>query len=317
VPTDDLVIETENLARAFKNVVAVNGLNLNVRQGEIFGLVGPDGAGKTTTIRLLAAIMDPTDGWARVFGHDTVRQPEPIKRRIGYMAQQFNLYGDLSVWENLNFFADVFEVTGTVRRERIERLLHFARLTEFRNRRAAHLSGGMQKKLALACTLIHTPEIIFLDEPTTGVDPVSRRELWNILTELHLEGITLFVSTPYMDEAERCSRVGMIYQGQMVVCDTPERVRAMTEGELIALWPSDLRRAREVLSGLEGVLEVQTFGDQLRIFARDTGQLMVRAQAMLAAQDIEVLDVHRTQPRMEEAFISLIQRRMAENEVRE
>jgi ABC-2 type transport system ATP-binding protein len=317
VPTDDLVIETENLARAFKNVVAVNGLNLNVRQGEIFGLVGPDGAGKTTTIRLLAAIMDPTDGWARVFGHDTVRQPEPIKRRIGYMAQQFNLYGDLSVWENLNFFADVFEVTGTVRRERIERLLHFARLTEFRNRRAAHLSGGMQKKLALACTLIHTPDIIFLDEPTTGVDPVSRRELWNILTELHLQGITLFVSTPYMDEAERCSRVGMMYQGQMVVCDTPERVRAMTEGELIALWPSDLRRAREVLSGLEGVLEVQTFGDQLRIFARDTGQLMVRAQAMLAAQDIEVLDVRRTQPRMEEAFISLIQRRMAENEVRE
>ena len=317
MPTDDLVIETENLARVFKNVIAVNGLNLNVRQGEIFGLVGPDGAGKTTTIRLLAAIMDPTDGWARVFGHDTVRQPEPIKRRIGYMAQQFNLYGDLSVWENLNFFADVFEVTGTVRRERIERLLHFARLTEFRNRRAAHLSGGMQKKLALACTLIHTPEIIFLDEPTTGVDPVSRRELWNILTELHLEGITLFVSTPYMDEAERCSRVGMIYQGQMVVCDTPERVRAMTEGELIALWPSDLRRAREVLSGLEGVLEVQTFGDQLRIFARDTGQLMVRAQAMLAAQDIEVLDVRRTQPRMEEAFISLIQRRMAENEVRE
>jgi ABC-2 type transport system ATP-binding protein len=317
VPTDDLVIETENLARAFRNVVAVDGLNLSVRQGEIFGLVGPDGAGKTTTIRLLAAIMDPTGGWARVFGHDTVRQPEPIKRRIGYMAQRFNLYGDLSVWENLNFFADVFEVTNTVRRERIERLLHFARLTEFRNRRAAHLSGGMQKKLALACTLIHTPEIIFLDEPTTGVDPVSRRELWDILAELHLQGITLFVSTPYMDEAERCSRVGMMYQGQMVVCDTPERVRAMTEGELIALWPSDLRRAREVLARLEGVLEVQTFGDQLRIFARDTGELMARARAALAAQDIEVREVRRTRPRMEEAFISLIQRRMAENEARE
>jgi ABC-2 type transport system ATP-binding protein len=317
VPTDNLIIETENLARAFKNVVAVNGLNLNVWQGEIFGLVGPDGAGKTTTIRLLAAIMDPTDGWARVFGHDTMRQPEPIKQRIGYMAQRFNLYGDLSVWENLNFFADVFEVTGTVRRERIERLLRFARLTEFRNRRAAHLSGGMQKKLALACTLIHTPEVIFLDEPTTGVDPVSRRELWDILTDLHLQGITLFVSTPYMDEAERCSRVGMMYLGQMVVCDTPERVKAMIEGELIALWPSDLRRAREVLSGLEGVLEVQTFGDQLRVFAQDTGQLMARIQAALAAQDIEVLDVRRTQPRMEEAFISLIQHRMAENEVRE
>ena len=315
VPTDDLVIETENLTRAFKNVVAVDGLNLSVRRGEIFGLVGPDGAGKTTTIRLLVAIMDPTDGQARVFGYDTVRQPEPIKQRIGYMAQRFNLYGDLSVSENLNFFADVFEVRGRVRQERIERLLRFARLTEFRDRRAAHLSGGMQKKLSLACTLIHTPEIIFLDEPTTGVDPVSRREFWDILTELHLQGVTLLVSTPYMDEAERCSRVGLMYQGRMVVCDTPERVKAMTEGELIALWPSDVRRAREVLAGLEGILEMQTFGDQLRVFVRDADEVMAQGQAALEAQGIEVLEVRRTRPRMEEAFISLIRRRMAENEV--
>jgi len=314
VAADELVIETENLTRAFKNVVAVDGLDSSVQRGEIFGLVGPDGAGKTTTIRLLAAIMEPTSGWAKVFGHDTVRQPEPIKRRIGYMAQRFNLYGDLSVWENLNFFADVFEVTGRVRRERIERLLRFARLTEFRDRRAAHLSGGMQKKLALACTLVHTPEIIFLDEPTTGVDPVSRREFWDILTELHLQGITLFVSTPYMDEAERCSRVGLMYQGRMVVCDTPERVKAMTEGELIALWPSDLHRAREVLARLGGVLEVQTFGDQLRVFAGDAKDVMARIESVLAGRGIEVLDVRRAQPRMEEAFISLIRRRMAENE---
>jgi len=312
VPTDDLVIETENLTRAFKNVIAVDGLNLSVRRGEIFGLVGPDGAGKTTTIRLLVAIMDPTDGQARVFGYDTVRQPEPIKRRIGYMAQRFNLYGDLSVSENLNFFADVFEVRGTVRQERIERLLRFARLTEFRDRWAAHLSGGMQKKLALACTLIHTPEIIFLDEPTTGVDPVSRREFWDILTELHLQGVTLLVSTPYMDEAERCSRVGLMYEGQMIVCDTPEQVKAMTEGELIALRPSDVRRAREVLAGLEGMLEMQTFGDQLRIFVRDADQVIALGRAALAAQGIEMLDVRRTRPRMEEAFISLIRRRMAE-----
>jgi len=314
MPTGDLVIETENLTRAFKNVVAVDGLNLTVQQGEIFGLVGPDGAGKTTTIRLLVAIMDPTDGQARVFGYDTVRQPEPIKQRIGYMAQRFNLYGDLSVLENLNFFADVFEVRGKVRQERIERLLRFARLTEFRDRRAAHLSGGMQKKLALACTLIHTPEIIFLDEPTTGVDPVSRREFWDILTDLHLQGVTLLVSTPYMDEAERCSRVGLMYQGRMIVCDTPERVKAMTEGELIALWPSDVRRAREVLAGLDGILEMQTFGDQLRIFVRDADQVMAQARAALAAQDIEMLDVRRTRPRMEEAFISLIRRQMAENQ---
>ncbi len=306
------VIETENLTRAFKNVVAVDGLNLTVQQGEIFGLVGPDGAGKTTTIRLLVAIMDPTDGRASVFGYDTVREPEPIKQRIGYMAQRFNLYGDLSVLENLNFFADVFEVRGKVRQERIERLLRFARLTEFRDRRAAHLSGGMQKKLALACTLIHTPEIIFLDEPTTGVDPVSRREFWDILTELHLQGVTLLVSTPYMDEAERCSRVGLMYQGQMIICDTPERVKAMTEGELIALRPSDVRRAREVLAGLEGILEMQTFGDQLRIFVRDADQVIAQGRAALAAQGIEMLDVRRTRPRMEEAFISLIRRQMAD-----
>jgi ABC-2 type transport system ATP-binding protein len=204
-------------------------------------------------------------------------------------------------------------VTKAERKERIQRLLDFARLQEFRDRRAAHLSGGMQKKLALACTLIHTPEIIFLDEPTTGVDPVARREFWDILTDLHLQGITLIVSTPYMDEAERCSRVGLIYQGQMVVCDTPEKIKAMTEGELIALWPSDMRRAQEALTGLEGILEIQTYGDQLRIFTHDTDGLMDRMRATLAEAGIEVHDMRKTRPRMEEAFISLIRRRMTDN----
>ncbi|OQY26734.1 MAG: hypothetical protein B6243_13845, partial [Anaerolineaceae bacterium 4572_5.2] len=184
------------------------GLNLDVKQGEIFGLVGPDGAGKTTTIRMLVAIMLPTEGAASVTGYDTVKEAEAIKHRIGYMAQQFNLYSDLSVSENLNFFADIFAVRGKIRRERIDRLLNFARLTEFTDRRAGHLSGGMKKKLALACSLIHEPDILFLDEPTTGVDPVSRREFWDILANLHIQGVTILVSTPYMDEAERCSRVG-------------------------------------------------------------------------------------------------------------
>jgi ABC-2 type transport system ATP-binding protein len=313
----EMVIETKSLTRTFKDTIAVDGLNLGVQHGEIFGLLGPDGAGKTTTIRLLAAILDPTDGQARVFGYDTMGQPEPIKRRIGYMAQRFNLYGDLSVWENLNFFADVFEVTGDVRQERIERLLGFSRLTEFRDRRAAHLSGGMQKKLALACTLIHTPEVIYLDEPTTGVDPVSRREFWDILAELHLQGITLVVSTPYMDEAERCSRVGLMYRGQMVVCDTPERIRGMIGGELIALCPSNLRRAREILAELPGVLEMQTFGNQLRIFVRDAGIAIERVQVALAEQDVEALEVRRTQPRMEEAYISMVRRQEARSRNRE
>ena len=312
--SDTLVIETENLTRTFKNVVAVDGLDLQIQQGEIFGLVGPDGSGKSTTIRLLTAIMDPTEGWARVAGFDTVRQPEPIKQRIGYMAQRFNLYGDLSVWENLNFFADVFEMAGQERQERIERLLNFARLNEFRDRRAAHLSGGMQKKLALACTLIHTPQIIYLDEPTTGVDPVSRREFWDILTELHLQGITLVISTPYMDEAERCSRVGLMYEGQLIVCDSPENVKKMMRGDLIALWPSDMRQAQVLLAGLDGVLEVQTYGDQLRLFVDDEVQTRVRIKTTLSAAQIDILEMRSTRPRMEEAFISLVQRRRAEEE---
>jgi ABC-2 type transport system ATP-binding protein len=312
MPTNDVVIETENLTRTFKEITAVSNLSLQINRGEIFGLVGPDGAGKTTTIRLLAAILDPDTGWAKIDGYDTVHEAEPIKRHIGYMAQRFNLYGDLSVWENLNFFADVFEMRGTQRQERIDRLLNFARLTEFRDRRAKHLSGGMQKKLALACTLIHTPDVIYLDEPTTGVDPVSRREFWDILTELHLEGITLVVSTPYMDEAERCSRVGLMYQGQLVVCDSPEAIKAMTTGNLIALWPSDVRQAQDIIHNLNGVLEVQIYGDQLRLFVDESAEMDTRIQAALSNANIDILAMRRTRPRMEEAFISLVRRQMME-----
>jgi len=302
------VIETHNLVRRFKDVTAVDGLNLTVQRGEVFGLVGPDGAGKTTTIRMLCAIMDPTAGTARVAGFDTVREAEAIKRRIGYMAQRFNLYGDLSVEENLDFFADVFRVRGRERRERKERLLQFARLTEFRKRRAAHLSGGMQKKLALACTLIHEPEIIFLDEPTTGVDPVSRREFWDILTELHLQGITIFVSTPYMDEAERCSRVGLMYRGRIIVCDAPERIKGLVEGELLELRTSDLRRAEAVVAAQEGVLEVQTYGDLLHVFVDSVARRQEAIRAALASAGIRVIGLRQTRPRMEEAFISLVRK---------
>ncbi|MGD2207211.1 MAG: ABC transporter ATP-binding protein [Anaerolineae bacterium] len=310
--TNEHVIETDNLTRRFKKVTAVDGLDLTVRRGEIFGLVGPDGAGKTTTIRMLCAIMDPTEGSARVAGFDTVRESEQIKHRIGYMAQRFNLYGDLSVVENLGFFADVFQVRGRERRDRTERLLQFARLTEFRKRRAAHLSGGMQKKLALACTLIHQPEIIFLDEPTTGVDPVSRREFWDILTELHLQGITIFVSTPYMDEAERCSRVGLMYQGKIIVCDVPERIKGLVTGELLEVQTSNLRRAEEVVAGLEGVLEVQTYGDLLHVFVDNAAQRQEPLRAALAAAGIQVMGLRQTRPRMEEAFISLVRRQREE-----
>jgi len=188
----------------------------------------------------------------------------------------------------------------------IARLLQFARLTEFRSRRAAHLSGGMQKKLALACTLIHQPEILFLDEPTTGVDPISRREFWDILSELHLQGITIFVSTPYMDEAERCSRVGLMYQGQLIVCDQPDRVKELVSGELIELRPANLRQAKEVIASLEGLLEVQTYGDLLHVFVDDASKRMPELASLLMAHGIAVEGLRQTRPRMEEAFISLI-----------
>ena len=308
------IIEIENLTKYFRQAAAVDGLNLTVRRGEIFGLVGPDGAGKTTTIRMLCAVMDPSAGRARVAGLDTVADAEQIKRRIGYMAQKFNLYGDLSAEENLDFFADIFQVRGRERRVRKERLLQFAQLTEFRKRRAAHLSGGMQKKLALACTLIHQPNIVFLDEPTTGVDPVSRREFWDILTDLHLQGITIFVSTPYMDEAERCSRVALMYQGRIIVCDVPERIKGLVSGELLEVRPSPrgLRRAAGLVSGFEGVLEVQTFGDLLHVFVDSATVRGDPLRTALESAGIQVLSLRQTRPRMEEAFISLVRRQMAQ-----
>ena len=308
----DRVIVMDGLTKKFKDIAAVDGMDLTIHQGEIFGLLGPDGSGKTTTIRMLCAIMDPTDGSASVAGFDTVKQPEEIKKRIGYMAQQFSLYGDLTVLENLIFFADIFEVEKQEREERIARLLEFARLTEFQSRRAAHLSGGMQKKLALACTLVHRPEIIFLDEPTTGVDPVSRREFWDILTELHLEGVTLFVSTPYMDEAERCSRVALMFEGEIIVCDVPEKIKGLVEGELLEMRPDNLREAGRILESVPGVLEVQTYGDLLHVFVDDASHSAPVIEGALADAGIALQGLRQTRPRMEEAFISLIRKRLRE-----
>ncbi len=307
-------VETHNLTKRFKRITAVDGLNLTVQRGEIFGLLGPDGAGKTTTIRMLCAIMDPTEGSAQVAGFDTVKEPEAIKNRIGYMPQQFSLYGDLTVLENLTFFADIFQVGRAERQERIPRLLQFSRLTEFQKRRAAHLSGGMQKKLALACTLIHAPEIIFLDEPTTGVDPVSRREFWDILTELHLQGVTLFVSTPYMDEAERCSRVALMFEGSVIVCDEPAHIKGLVEGEVLELRPDRLRETRQLLAAMPGILEVQTYGDLLHIFVDDARQWEPQIRSSLAKAGITVLGIRQTRPRMEEAFISLIRKQAEEKQ---
>ncbi len=221
IATASLAIVARSLGRRFGDLWAVRHLDLDVHRGEIFGLVGPDGAGKTTTMRLLSGILTVTEGAASVVGHDVGSADESIKRKIGYMSQRFGLYGDLSVEENLRFYADLYEVGRRERESAEERLLGFSNLTPFRKRLARDLSGGMKQKLGLACALIHTPELLLLDEPTNGVDPVSRRDFWRILYSMVKEGVTIFVSTAYLDEAERCTRVGLMDRGALVLCDSP------------------------------------------------------------------------------------------------
>jgi len=302
----DPVISTHNLSRDFKSQRAVDNLDLSVMPGELFGLVGPDGAGKTTTLRLLAGLLSISAGEATILGYDLKRKAESIKAHIGYMAQQFSLYAELSVLENLNFFADVFNVRQAERDERTHRLLEFAALIEFKNRRAGNLSGGMQKKLALACTLIHQPEILLLDEPTTGVDPISRREFWDILNNLHLEGTTILISTPYMDEADRCSRVGLMYQGRMVICDTPRNIRDQVQAEVIELLPDDWRLASQILQGMAGVSEVQTYGETLQVLVDSAQRRLPEIERLLRKSGLSYRGARVVPARMEQAFLSLI-----------
>lgn len=220
-----VTIKTENLTRKFGALIALDKLNLEVQEGEIFGLVGPDGAGKTTTMRLLTGILDPSEGQAWVYDKNTVKEAEPLKENIAYMSQRFGLYEDLTVLENIHFYADVYGVAKGKRAEAIERLLGFSGLLPFKERYAGKLSGGMKQKLGLACALIHTPKVLFLDEPTNGVDPVSRRDFWNILYDLLKEKVTIFCSTCYLDEAERCGRVGLMHKGKLLRCNTPESIK--------------------------------------------------------------------------------------------
>lgn len=227
----EYAVEARGLTKKFKTLEAVSGLDLAVIPGEIFGLVGPDGAGKTTTLRLLSTAMEQTSGEAKILGFDIRRDEEKIRDRIGYMPERFSLYGDLTVDENMDFFADIYGVAPEPRKKRKKELLEFTNLGPFTDRRGINLSGGMQKKLALACNLIHTPEVLFLDEPTTGVDPISRREFWRML--YGLTGVTIIVSTPYMDEAERCHRVGLIREAKLLICDTPAGIKKKTGAETL------------------------------------------------------------------------------------
>jgi ABC-2 type transport system ATP-binding protein len=241
------IIETRGLTRRFGALTAVDHLDLSVAPGEIFGLVGPDGAGKTTTLRMLCGLMDPTEGSARVAGHDVVRDSQGVKDRIGYMAQRFGLYVDLTVEENMIFYADLFNITGREREDLSMRLLRMTRMEPFRDRQAGKLSGGMKQKLALMCTLLHRPQILFLDEPTNGVDPVSRRDFWAILYQLLKDGITIFMTTAYLDEAERANRVGLMHRGKLIRCEAPDELKRQTNAPTLEAAFISLIEAAEAL----------------------------------------------------------------------
>jgi len=305
------MIQTHRLSRTFgkrlrrNQITAVDSLSLTIPQGELFGLVGPDGAGKTTTLRMLAGILKPTTGNATISDHDIVDEAETIKQSLGYMPQQFGLYQDLTVDENLNFICDVFNVVGAAREHRIHELLDFTNLHEFRQRRSKHLSGGMQKKLGLSAALVHKPNLLLLDEPTTGVDPVARREFWDILTELHASGSTIVVSTPYMDEAERCNRVGLMYEGKLMACDTPLKLKQLLPGVVYALRADDLLRAERILKTNASVLDVQPYGDILNIIVPDESHHR-QLKEQLSQHDITIHSLRPTPPRLEEVFIYLV-----------
>ncbi len=298
-------IAIRGLTRRFDDRVAVDALSVDVRSGELFGIVGPDGAGKTTTLRMLAGVLRPTDGTALVAGIDVARDPEGVKPHIAYMSQRFGLYEDLTVRENLDFYADLYRVPRAERPARLERLYAFSRLGEFTDRLAGKLSGGMKQKLSLSCALVHKPDILLLDEPTFGVDPISRRELWLILHEMVAEGITIVVSTSYLDEAERCDRVALLHEGRLLALDTPTALRGSVSGRMLAIRSSRLRRARDVLRGAATVRSAHLFGDAVHVLV-EAGVRDEEALAPVRAAGLDVRDVEETEPSLEDVFMRLV-----------
>ncbi len=297
-------IELRSLSKKFGEITAVNSVSLQVHRGEMFALVGPDGAGKTTIIRMLCGITVPTGGELSVLGFDVKKQTEEVRKRIGYLSQKFSLYGDLTVDENIEFFAEIHGVKNY--KPRRNELLEFTRLTPFRTRLADKLSGGMKQKLALACTLIHTPELILLDEPTTGVDPVSRRDFWKVLSSLLKSGITIIMTTPYLDEAERCSRVALMNEGKILVADTPQNVKKVMKGTLFEIVCPDIRGSFKLLKGFPVVREVQAFGDRLNIVVNDAAVDVPKVISYLAQNKIAVEEWRLVPPSLENVFISLL-----------
>ncbi len=297
-------IEVRDLVKAFGELVAVDNLSFSVRRGEIFGLVGPDGAGKTTTMRMLAGIMAPDSGSVRVAGCDVVRDPEAVKSRISYMPQRFALYEDLTVDENIRFYSDLFGITRRVREERAVSLLDACGMSKFRSRLAGNLSGGMKQKLGLVCALIHRPRVILLDEPTNGVDPVSRREFWAILYSLLGQGVTILNSTSYLDEAERCHRLALLHNGRMLFCDEPDSLKARMPGAVLSIVSLEGRRLRDELRRAPGVTGTVLVGDAIHVFVDDGPRRLREIRERLDASGVEYAEIVQVPPTIEDLFVT-------------
>lgn len=298
-------IVAEGLTKNFPGVRAVDHLSFDVRSREIFGLVGPDGAGKTTTLRMLAGILPPDEGGAIVAGADVVREPEAAKHSLSYMPQRFGLYEDLTVDENIRFYADLFGVKKDERERRCTDLLRAAGMSEFRKRLAGKLSGGMKQKLGLVCALIHRPKVILLDEPTTGVDPVSRRDFWRILYELIAEGVAILTSTAYLDEAERCHRVALLHQGKLLFCDTPANLKSKLGKAVLSILSPEPRRVRNELEGAAGISSLMLTGDGIHVVVDDAKRIG-ELEARLKNANVPFESINPVTPSIEDLFVDAV-----------
>jgi drug efflux transport system ATP-binding protein len=301
------IIEASGLIKRFDAVAAVDGLSFTVDRGEIFGLVGPDGAGKTATMRMLAGVMRPDAGGIIIHGVDVVTDPEEGKQHLSYMPQRFGLYEDLTVDENIRFYADLFEVPPKAREERAVQLLAASGMSQFRARLAGQLSGGMKQKLGLTCALVHTPRILLLDEPTTGVDPVSRRDFWRILYGLREEGVTILISTAYLDEAERCNRLALLHSGRVLYCDTPAALKRHMPGAILAISTPAGREARAAIAGLEGVSNALLVGDGVHAVVDDTSLRIPQLREALQRASVPFTEIAVGEPSIEDVFVALLE----------
>ena len=307
IDRDTYAVVTKGLTKRFGKIVAVDHVDLTIRRGEVYGFLGPNGAGKSTTIRMLCGLLDPTEGTGYVLGHDITTEPERIKEKIGYMSQRFSLYEDLTVRENLDFYSSIYSVPKEIKQTRIEQMIQMADLSGREGELAAHLSGGWKQRLALGCSIIHKPQLLFLDEPTAGVDPVSRRNFWDLIYRLSEEGITIVATTHYMDEAEHCDSLGFIYQGRITAQGSREEIKANAlKGGVLEIDCQPMREATQLLEQLPGVAEVVRFGNTVHLVIEAGGPTPAEVEARLTSEGLKVNRAEVTTPSIEDIFVSFV-----------